>query len=118
MGFFDGPEPKDIENWVCVMERGTEYEVALARNYLSNLKIPSNILSKRDSSYNLNIGETSMVYLYVPREFEKRARKALSDLETAPGLTDEQWNEEAEQFPENRPDSGKKSDEGSGSEED
>lgn len=102
MGFFDGPEPKDIENWVCVMERGTEYEVALARNYLSNLKIPSNILSKRDSSYNLNIGETSMVYLYVPREFEKRARKALSDLDSAPGLADEQWNEQTDSA--NRPD--------------
>ena len=81
MGFFDGPRPNEIENWVCIMERGTEYEVALARNYLSNLKIPSNILSKRDSSVNLNIGETSMVYLYVPREFEQKARKALRELE-------------------------------------
>lgn len=81
MGFFDGPEPDSIANWVCILERGTEYEVVLAKNYLSHLKIPSNILSKRDSSYNLNIGETSMVYLYVPKEFEKRARLALDDLE-------------------------------------
>jgi hypothetical protein len=81
MGFFDGPGPRDIDNWVCIMERGTEYEIALAKNYLSNLKIPSNILSKRDSAYNLNIGEMSMVYLYVPREFEAKARKALSDLD-------------------------------------
>jgi hypothetical protein len=83
MGFFDGPGPGDINNWVCVMERGTEYEIALAKNYLSNLKIPSNILSKRDSAYNLNIGEMSMVYLYVPKEFEAKARKALSDLDDA-----------------------------------
>jgi hypothetical protein len=83
MGFFDAPGPRDIENWVCIMERGTEYEVVLARNYLSNLKIPSNILSKRDSAYSLNIGETSMVYLYVPKEFEAKARKALSDLDDA-----------------------------------
>lgn len=89
MGFFDGPKPKDIDNWVCILERGTEYEVALARNYLSHLKIPSNILSKRDSSVNLNIGETSMVYLYVPREFEKRARKALKELDEA-----EEWTPE------------------------
>lgn len=81
MGFFDGPGPKDIDNWVCILERGTEYEIALAKNYLSNLKIPSNILSKRDSAYSLNIGETSMVYLYVPKEFETKARKALNDLE-------------------------------------
>lgn len=82
MGLFDGPEPGDFENWVCIMERGTEYEIAMAKNYLSNLKIPSNILSKRDSAYSLNIGETSMVYLYVPKEFESQARSALSDLET------------------------------------
>lgn len=75
-----GSEPNKINNWVCILERGTEYEVELAKNYLSNLNIPSNILSKRDSSYNLNIGEMSMVYLYVPKEFEVKARQALADL--------------------------------------
>lgn len=90
MGFFDGPQPGQIDNWVCVMERGTEYEIAMARNYLSHLKIPSTILSKRDSAYNLNIGEMSMVYLYVPREFEARARKVLKELEErAPGEADQ-----------------------------
>ncbi|MEX0771013.1 MAG: hypothetical protein WD035_09790 [Balneolaceae bacterium] len=98
MGLFEGPEPGDIENWVCILERGTEYEVAMAKNYLSNLKIPSNILSKRDSAYSLNIGETSMVYLYVPKEFEKKARAALADLEMNTGdfgdLSDEDTDTE------------------------
>lgn len=76
-----GSEPNKINNWVCILERGTEYEVELARSYLSNLEIPSNILSKRDRSYSLNIGEMSMVYLYVPQEFEEKARKALADLD-------------------------------------
>lgn len=76
-----GSEPNKIKNWVCILERGTEYEVELAKNYLSNLKIPSNILSKRDSSYSLNFGEMSKVYLYVPKEFEKKARQALTELE-------------------------------------
>ena len=75
-----GSEPNKIKNWVCILERGTEYEVELAKSYLSNLKIPSNILSKRDSSYSFNFGEMSMVYLYVPKEFEQRARKALAEL--------------------------------------
>ncbi|MGF1672002.1 MAG: hypothetical protein ACFCU6_16280 [Balneolaceae bacterium] len=81
MGLFDGPKSSNIKNWVCVMERGTEYEIELARSYLANLKIPSNILSKRDRAYSLNIGETSMVYLYVPIDFEYKARKALKALE-------------------------------------
>lgn len=61
------------------MERGTEYEVELARGYLSNLGIPSNILSKRDSAYSLNVGETALVYLYVPKEYEEEAREALGE---------------------------------------
>lgn len=87
---FSDPKPSKIDNWVCVLEKGTEYEVEMAKNYLSNLKIPSNILSKRDRSYSLNIGEMSMVYLYVPKEFEKKARKALADLDEA------EWTEEDE----------------------
>ncbi len=77
---FRGSKPNEINNWVCILEKGTEYEVELAKSYLASLKIPSNILSKRDSSYSLNIGEMSMVYLYVPADFEKKARKALRAL--------------------------------------
>lgn len=78
---FDSPKPNEIDNWVCVMERGTEYEIEFAKNYLANLQIPSNILSKRDSSYSLNVGEMALVYLYVPEEYEEEAREALKDME-------------------------------------
>ncbi len=78
---FDGPKSNDIENWVCVMEAGTEYEIELAKNYLTDQNIPANILSKRDSAYSLNVGEMALVYLYVPREFEEEAREALEDVE-------------------------------------
>lgn len=75
-----GSEPNKIDNWICLVERGTEYEIQLIKSYLDNLNIPSNMLSKRDSSFTQNFGELSMVYLYVPKEFEKSARKALNDL--------------------------------------
>ncbi len=75
-----GSEPNKINNWICLLERGTEYEVQLIKSYLDNLEIPSNVLSKRDSSFTQNFGELSMVYLYVPKEFEKSARKALDEL--------------------------------------
>lgn len=83
MSLFDHPKPNDIENWVCVMESGTDYEIELAKNYLSNLKIPSNILSKRDTAYSLVVGDMALVYLYVPVEFEKKARKALEELDSS-----------------------------------
>jgi hypothetical protein len=53
----------------------------MAKNYLSNFKIPSNILSKRDSAYSLTVGEMAMVYLYVPVEFKDKAVKALKEFE-------------------------------------
>lgn len=76
-----GSQPNKIHQWVCIMEKGTEYEVNLAKSYLDSLQIPSNILSKKDSSIMMNFGELSMVYLYVPEEYEKQARKALKDVD-------------------------------------
>ncbi|MEX0607881.1 MAG: hypothetical protein WD016_07160 [Balneolaceae bacterium] len=94
MSFFTDPKPNDIENWVCVLEGSTDLEVEMAKNYLSNLNIPSNILSKRDSAYSLNVGEMALVYLYVPLEFEKKARKALDDLDLDnPDLSNEDFSD-------------------------
>lgn len=87
---FKGPDPNKIENWTCVMERSTELEIEMAKNYLSNLQIPSNILSKRDSAYSLNVGEMALVYLYVPDEYEEEARRALREWESAEGSGDEE----------------------------
>lgn len=81
MSFFSHPKPDEIKNWVCVLEGNTEVDMNMAKNYLSNLNIPSNILSKRDSAISLNVSNMAMIYLYVPVEFEKKARKALEDLQ-------------------------------------
>lgn len=75
------PKPNEIEDWVCVFERGTDYEVESAKNYLASLEIPSNILSKRDSAFSLNIGDAALVYLYVPKEYEQEARAALDKID-------------------------------------
>jgi len=76
-----GSEPNKFDNWVCVLERGTEYEIQLTKNYLENENIPSAILSKKDSSLTMTIGEMSMVYLYVPKEFEKAAKLAIREFQ-------------------------------------
>ncbi|WP_018128280.1 putative signal transducing protein [Balneola vulgaris] len=78
---FNDPKPNDIDNWVCVLERSTKLEIEMAKSYLSNLNIPSNILSKQDSSYSLSVGDMSYAYLYVPQEFEKQAREALASID-------------------------------------
>jgi hypothetical protein len=71
--------PDEINGWVCVYETGTEYDAEMVKSYFSDQDIHSQILSKRDSAYNLNVGLTSMVYVYVPKEFEEKAVKALDD---------------------------------------
>jgi len=81
MSFFGRSEPNKIDNWVCVMERHIEFEVEMAKNFLANRRIPSNILNKRDSAHSINVGQMSLIYLYVPREFEKQARKALAEFQ-------------------------------------
>lgn len=83
----------NIDNWVCVMESNAQFEVEMAKNYLSNQRIPSNILSKRDSAHSLNIGEMSLIFLYVPVEFEKKARRALAEFQ-------EKLDEEPDEFDE------------------
>ncbi len=71
--------PDDINGWVCVYETGTEYDAEMVKSYFADQDIHAQILSKRDSAYNLNIGQMSMVYVYVPGELEERAMKALDD---------------------------------------
>lgn len=71
--------PDDINGWVCVYETGTEYDAEMVKSYFADQDIHSQILSKRDSAYNLNVGQMSMVYVYVPGELEKKALKALDD---------------------------------------
>jgi hypothetical protein len=88
-----GSEPNKFDNWVCVLERGTEYEVQLTKNYLENEDIPSAILSKKDSSLTMTIGEMSMVYLYVPKEFEKSAKLAIREFQDSETNDEENGDE-------------------------
>lgn len=76
---FDGPKANRIENWTCVMESSDEFEISIAQGYLESVDIPSNILSKKDSSYSMTMGEMSAVFLYVPNEYEEEARQALEE---------------------------------------
>lgn len=76
---FNDAKPDKIKDWICVYQTGTEYDAEMVKNYFADQKIESQILSKRDSSYNLNIGQMSMVYVYVPESQLKKAEKALND---------------------------------------
>ncbi len=94
---FNGPKAENIENWECVLERSTDIEVQMAKNYLSSLNIPSNVLSKRDSAYSLTVGEMALVYLYVPKDYAEEAREALKDWDYAEDPEPEDDNDKSKE---------------------
>lgn len=78
---FSTPKPNEIEGWVCVYTTNTEYDAQLAKNYLGSREIESRILSKRDSAFDINVGDMALVYVYVPKNFADEAEKAMEEWE-------------------------------------
>ena len=78
---FSNQKPNLVEGWICVYSTNTEVDAALISNYLSSCEIENQILSKRDSAYNLNVGDMSNVYVYVPQELEDATMNALKEWE-------------------------------------
>lgn len=79
MSMFNSPNPDAIEGWICIYETSTEYEAQLIKNYLTDREIDCNILSKHDSAFDLNVGDLSVIFLYVPQEMEKKAKEAIDE---------------------------------------
>lgn len=68
-----------FDDWVAVFETSTDVEAQMVRNYLLDKDVECQILSKRDSAYNLNVGEMALVYLYVPKVKEEKAKELLDE---------------------------------------
>jgi hypothetical protein len=77
----DKPSSDHVENWECVYETGTPYEAEMVKNSLQNMEIPCQILSKRDSPFNVNIGDLALIFVYVPIEFAEQAREMIENFE-------------------------------------
>lgn len=77
----DKSSPDFVENWECIYETGTPHEAEMVKNSLQNMEIPCQILSKRDSPFNVNIGDLAIIYVYVPVDFADKAREIISDFE-------------------------------------
>jgi hypothetical protein len=76
---FSDPKPEAVPNWSCILQRSDAISIELAKSYLNDHQIPSQILSKRDSAYSLNVGLMAQVYLYVPEEFADKARQLVHE---------------------------------------
>ncbi len=76
---FNKNRPDDVENWVCIYETTTEYDANLAKSYLESREIDVRIISKRDSAFDLNIGDLALIYVYVTKGQEDEAHEAMRE---------------------------------------
>jgi beta-galactosidase beta subunit len=87
---FSTPKPNNIEDWECVYETSKEYDAQLAKNYLESRDIEVSILSKRDSSFEVNVGDMALIYVYVPNDYVEDAKKAIEEWQNAESVDDEE----------------------------
>ena len=82
---------RTYEGWISVFECSTDFEADLVRDRLDEEGIAAVVLTQRDHSFNLNVGDLSPVHVMVKPEDEAAARELL---DRAP-LTDEELEEAA-----------------------
>jgi hypothetical protein len=90
----DSPDERrgrTYEGWVSVFECSTDFEADLVRDRLDEEDIAAVVLTQRDHSFNLNVGDLSPVHVMVRPEDEAAAHELL---EREP-LTDEELEKAA-----------------------
>ena len=70
---------RTYEGWVSVFECSTDFEADLVRDRLDEEDIPAVVLTQRDHSFNLNVGDLSPVHVMVKPEDEARGRALLDE---------------------------------------
>lgn len=93
-------DPKTYEGWLAVFTTGTDFEADLVRDRLGESDIPAVVLTQRDHSFSLNVGDMSPVHVMIPPEHEEAARAIIN----AAPLTDSELEEAAMSADINAPD--------------
>lgn len=72
-------EARTYEGWSSVFETSTDYEADLVRDRLDESGVAAVVLTQRDHSFNLTVGDLSPVHVMVPPADEARAREILAE---------------------------------------
>ena len=70
---------RTYEGWISVFECSTDFEADLVRDRLDAAGVAAVVLTQRDHSFNLNVGDLAPVYVMVKPEQEAEARGVLAD---------------------------------------
>ncbi|MEO0560031.1 MAG: DUF2007 domain-containing protein [Bacteroidota bacterium] len=76
------PDERDAhtyEGWSSVFEASTDYEADLVRDRLDESGVAAVVLTQRDHSFNLTVGDLAPVHVMVPPADEARAREILAE---------------------------------------
>ena len=84
-------DSKTYEGWLAVYTASTDFEADLVRDRLGEADIPAVVLTQRDHSFSLNVGDMSPVHVMVPPAHEAAAREIIN----AAPLTDAELEEAA-----------------------
>ena len=74
----DARRARTYEGWISVFESSTDFEADLVRDRLDEEDIPAVVLTQRDHSFNLNVGDLAPVHVMVKPQDEGRARDLLA----------------------------------------
>lgn len=70
---------RTYEGWVSVFECSTDFEADLVRDRLDEAGLAAVVLTQRDHSFNLNVGDLSPVHVMVQPESESEARAIINE---------------------------------------
>ncbi len=84
-------EPQNYEGWVPAFTASTDYEADFVRDRFGDAGIPAVVLTQRDHTFNLNVGELAQVRVLVPPD---RFAEAVALL-NVPALSDAELDEAA-----------------------
>lgn len=72
-------DPRTYAGWVSAFQCSTDFEADMVRDRLDEAGIAAVVLTQRDHSFNLNVGDLSPVHVMVPPDAADAARALLAE---------------------------------------
>ena len=71
-------DPRVYQDWIAVFNTSTDYEADLVRDRLDAAGVAAVVLTQRDHSFNLNVGDMAPVRVMVRPEDEAAAHEVIN----------------------------------------
>lgn len=76
---YHDPTPPAVEGWYCIYETANEQEIGLVKTFLEGQGITTQLMSKKDSGFNLGVGDMAVLFLFVPNDQKIEADACMED---------------------------------------